>query len=304
MRDWILTFFVNNMGAKLISVLIGFVLWVVVLGSRNVEITKDVPVELLTAPDVVVAGEVPDRISFRLLGPKAFLRTILDRKDQPIRVNLTGARPGVVTYRFFSDNIQIPIGVKVLGITPNAIAVKLEELQARSVPVRIETFGVPSLGYEFSGAEAVPSTVRIHGPEGRVSAVEEIPTEPIDLTKIQRTTEVEAKLDIARYGVSLDGPLPKFLIKIQPVSANFKIKNVHVRILSPFRSRIRDKAVTVFVRASQDALQDLDEDRVYAEVDLRGQGKGIYQDQPIKVIVPDGIGFVKVQPEKISVTLY
>src|SRR3954468_16624660 len=114
------------MGTKLISVAIAVVLWMIVLGSRNVEATKEIPLEIITPSDIVPANEIPDRIAFRLSGPKAFLRTVLDRKEEPIRVNLSGAKPGLVTYRFFSDNIRVPIGVKVVSINPTAILIKLE----------------------------------------------------------------------------------------------------------------------------------------------------------------------------------
>src|SRR5471032_1363254 len=87
----------SNLGTKVISVIIAVVLWVIVLGSRNVEVTKEVPLEVITPPELVAANEVPERIAFRLSGPKAFLRTILDRHDEPIRVPLNGAKPGLVT---------------------------------------------------------------------------------------------------------------------------------------------------------------------------------------------------------------
>src|SRR5579871_4788238 len=115
--------YTSNLSLKIVSVIIAVVLWFVVLGSRNVEVSKDVPVEIITPADLVVANEVPDKVTFRISGPKAFLRNILNRREDPIRVNLSSAKAGLVTYRFFSDNIQIPIGVKVLSIVPTAIIV-------------------------------------------------------------------------------------------------------------------------------------------------------------------------------------
>src|ERR1700739_2979650 len=86
-----------NPGTKAISVMIAIVLWGIVLGSRNVEVTKEIPLEVITPADVVPANEIPDRIAFRLSGPSAFLRAIMDRRDEPFRVNLSGAKPGLVT---------------------------------------------------------------------------------------------------------------------------------------------------------------------------------------------------------------
>ena len=79
----------QNMSLKLLSFLIACVLWFAVLGSRNVEVTKEIPVEIITSPDLMVANDVPDKVVFRMSGPKAFLRNILNRKEEPIRVNFT-----------------------------------------------------------------------------------------------------------------------------------------------------------------------------------------------------------------------
>ncbi|HRK02024.1 MAG TPA: hypothetical protein PLH57_05115, partial [Oligoflexia bacterium] len=126
-----------NASLKALSILIAAVLWFVVLGSRNVEIAKEVPIEVVAPADLIVANEVPDKVSFRLAGPKAFLRNVLNRKEDPIRVNLTAAKPGLITYRFFTDNIQVPLGVKVLSINPTAIVVKLEVNRKKEIPVRL-----------------------------------------------------------------------------------------------------------------------------------------------------------------------
>src|SRR3954471_21675607 len=85
-----------NFGTKMVSIVIAVVLWGIVLGSRNVEVTKEIPLEVITQGDIVPANEIPDRIAFRLSGPKAFLRNILDRREDPIRVNLSGAKPTLV----------------------------------------------------------------------------------------------------------------------------------------------------------------------------------------------------------------
>ena len=42
------------------------------MGSRKVDVTKEVPLELITPPDLMPSNEIPDKIAFRLSGPKAF----------------------------------------------------------------------------------------------------------------------------------------------------------------------------------------------------------------------------------------
>lgn len=293
----------GNFGTKLVSVIIALVLWVVVLGSRNVEDTKDVPIEVITPADLVAANDIPEKISFRLTGPMAFLRAILDRRDEPIRVNLAGAKPGLITYRFYPDNIRLPIGVKVLSINPTAVLIKLEYIKRRDVPVRPVLRGAPPAGFRVAKVSIMPETVRIKGAETRVEGITEVATMPIELGDNRQSFEKEVALDLSRAGVQLDGALPRVSVEIEPVSANFRIKNVDIRVLSPYKVRLEEKTVTVLVRADAQDLKRLDRTQVYAVVDLTGKPKGKYSES-VKVTLPEDVGLVKVIPEKVDVTLY
>jgi YbbR domain-containing protein len=292
-----------NIGTKIISVVIAVLLWGVVLGSRNVEATKDVSLEVITPPELVVSNELPDKISFRLTGPKAFLRAVLDRHEDPIRVNLVGAKAGVVTYRFFSDNIRVPIGVKVTGINPTAMIIKLEAVKKKEVPVRAEISGIPPEGYKLTQVRIRPETVRIRGAQSHVDSVAELQTAPIDVSELRQSTTKEAAFDLAHYEVQVDGALPKIEIGIQPLSANFKIKNIDIHVSSSYKVRVEDKNVTVLVRADPKELKSLDRSKVFGEVDLHDKPKGTYS-VSVRVTVPEGVNLVKVVPDKVNVTLY
>ena len=301
-NDRFLSVFTTNLGTKLISVIIAVVLWVIVLGSRNVEVTKEVPLEVITPAELVPANDVPEKIAFRLSGPKAFLRTILDRHEEPIRVNLSGSKPGLVTYRFFSDNIRVPIGVKVLSINPTAILIKLDLIKKRDVPVRIELRGAPPDGYRLVRSEVKPTVVRIKGAETRVDSLTEIPTLPVDISGLRQSVDREVALDIARYGIQIDGPLPRISLDIEPTSANYRIKNVDIRVLTPYKFTLQEKTVTVLVRATPKDLKSLDKSLVYAVLDLRGKPKGKYT-ETVKVTLPENVGLVRAIPDKVNVTL-
>ena len=78
----------GNLPTKLVSLFIGVLLWIVVLGSQSFEVTKEVPLEVIPPRDLAVAVELPDRIGFRLAGPKAFVRAVLDRREPFTRFEL------------------------------------------------------------------------------------------------------------------------------------------------------------------------------------------------------------------------
>lgn len=297
--------YATNFSLKLVSLVIAVVLWFVVLGSRNVEVTKEVPVEVITPADLVVANEVPDKVAFRLSGPKAFLRNIVNRKEDPIRVNLSTAKAGLVTYRFFSDNIQIPIGVKVLSINPTAIIVKLEYVKRKEVPVKLLTKGEVPAGYRLNRLELVRNTIKLRGAESRIDQVVEAPTVPIDLAQVRESGERDVPIDLSKLpGILLDGDLPKMQFEVAQSTANFKIRNADVKVLTNRRFTVDPKEVTIFVRCSPEELAVArDRTKVYGVVDLRGKGAGVYE-PALSAKLPSNIKLINVLPSKVKVTLY
>ena len=204
-----------NLGTKLISILVAGVLWSVVLGSRTEEVSKEIALEILTSPEVIAANDLPDRISFRLAGPKAFLRSILNRREEPIRINLVGTSPGLVTHRFFSDSIRVPIGVKVVSVSPAALLIRLEELQHKEVAIRAEIRGAPRTGYRVVGFEAIPPVFRVRGAESKRKGVTEVASFPVDITGMTETVEKDLSLDLGRLGILADQDPPRIRIQIE-----------------------------------------------------------------------------------------
>ncbi len=291
-----------NVGAKIFSLFLAIVLWGIVLGSRSVEVTKEIPLEIITNQELTPANEIPDRISFKLAGPKAFLRAILDRREDPIRVNLTTAKSGLVTYRFFSDNIHLPIGVKVLSINPSSILIKLEQTKRREVPVQLEMRGEVPDGYQLIRSELRPEKLKIVGAESRVDAVTQVATLPVDLSQVKVSVEQEVDLDLERLQVKVEGPAPKVFLQVEPIPANFRIRNVELRVLSNHAVRLEEKTLSLHVRADSKVLQNLDRTQVYGLIDLRGRAKGKYTEK-VKVILPPGVIAVKTLPESVTVVL-
>lgn len=292
-----------NLSTKLVSVAGAILLWIVVIGSRNVEVTKDIALSVSAPADFALVGEVPERVSFRLSGPKAFLRTLLDRKEEPIRVQLAVTRAGPVVHRFYSDALRLPIGVRIVSITPPQLSLFVEPLKKKDVPVRPVFRGAPPVGYRMVKSTLKPETVRVRGAQSRVDALAEIPSQPIDLEGVRRPIEMDVPLDLSRLGVVLDGATPKLLVQVEPVSANFRIKAVDIRVQANRKYQLDEKTVTVLVRAEPEDLKLLDRSRVYAEITIVDRPKGKHREK-VKVTLPENVGLVKVVPDTVSVTVF
>ncbi|NDD91387.1 hypothetical protein EBZ37_04815, partial [bacterium] len=292
-----------NLGTKLVSILVAVILWVVVLGSRNVDVSKEVPLEILAPPELVVANEMPERVTFRLSGPKAFLRAVLDRREPPIRVNLIGNKPGLVTYRFFSDHIRLPIGVRVLSVNPASVLIKLEELKRRELPIRVSTEGKLPQGLTLKSMKVVPDRVTVRGPDSKVSALSELPALPLNLSELSSSVEQDLKFDLPRLGVQLEGSLPKVRVELEGYGANFKIKNIEIRVISEFNSKVEPQVISALVFARPADLKRLNRSKVYAVLDMKGKQRGSYTVSPTIVLPPD-VTIVRTVPDQVNLTLY
>jgi hypothetical protein len=70
------TRFLENLGLKLLSVVLALSLWAVVLGDQKVEIAMAVPLEIKDLPrDLVLVNELPETLEVRVRGPKTLVAT-------------------------------------------------------------------------------------------------------------------------------------------------------------------------------------------------------------------------------------
>jgi YbbR domain-containing protein len=287
---------------KMLSGLVAITLWVVVFGSRTIEISKEVPFEAVVGEDQILVDPVPEKITFRLAGPKAFLRSINNRIDDPIRANVKDLKAGSFTHRIFSDSIKLPLGVKVLSISPNVIQLRVEEMKRKSVAVSVETVGSLPDGLRTMRLELLPTTIRIKGPKNRVQMISSLSTVPIDLSALHETTVVPIAFDFKSMGIDPDSPLPELNIEVQGKGAVFKVKHIPLKVRSTGKAVTDDEEVTLIVRSESSEPVKVEAEEVSASIDVRDMPSGEYL-RWIKVQLPERMHLVRVIPASTRVVV-
>jgi YbbR domain-containing protein len=207
--------FIKNWSLKLIAALSSLLLWVFLQGGKNLETTKEVPVIYKTSPGMVIANQVPNRVLFRLSGPKAFLKPLLEKEVQ-ITKDLTGEKEGMSAIRFYWDSLDAPFGVRIQSVNPSAANVQLEKELVRTLPIQPTFIGTPPKGYRLGEVEVTPSEVTVRGPSSQVKALQgRLALKPLDLSKSRGTLEREIPLrEMGPQVVAeIDGP-PRLRIRI------------------------------------------------------------------------------------------
>ena len=194
----------TNPGLMILAVVIAVFLWGVAHGSASIELGFDVPVALKAVPETLVSTELSsDAINIRVRGTRASLRN-LDPQKLEYAIDVSGAKPGRADFEVEVSRLEMPRGSRIVSRSPAEIEVRFEPRGSKSVAVRAESSGEPAVGYRVASLNVEPGRVRITGARRAVQRVNEVATEPIDLTGISASAEREVRLSPAATHVWLE----------------------------------------------------------------------------------------------------
>jgi YbbR domain-containing protein len=295
-------FLFQNIAWKILSLFVAFGIWFVVMSSNSIEITKEVSLDLDIPSGLIVANEVPDRVSFRLSGSKFFLRTLANSLDS-IRIDLTKAKAGPTYYKIEKDSLHLPIGVKILSISPSTINPVLEPVDRRSVPVEVvQKNDVPN-GYRLVRLQAMPKNVRIKGPRNVVERISVIRSQPVDLADIPASLKWDLPLATGYSSVSFDEEVqPKISVEVEPTGSNFRVAGVPLKVKASRSFSVNPDKVALYVNCPPNLIKTLTPERVRAYVDVPENKTGTYV-REVKTELPRGVKLVRVVPERVQVQL-
>lgn len=116
----------ENWQFKVISLVIALILWATVSGRRDFVFTKVIAVEFLTTKGHLVMAQTSDRIRVRVSGPRNSLKAFMDSQNsQNLQIDISQLGVGIFDVDIPLSKIELPIGVKILGVRPNVIRIEV-----------------------------------------------------------------------------------------------------------------------------------------------------------------------------------
>jgi YbbR domain-containing protein len=116
----------ENFSYKVVALFISLILWLTILGRRDFVLSKNVEVDLITAPGTQVVAQTTDHIKVKVSGPRAALKKFMESSlSQNINLDISQKGEGVVYVDIPLNKIEVPLGVKILGVRPNQIQVEV-----------------------------------------------------------------------------------------------------------------------------------------------------------------------------------
>ena len=196
----------HNLGWKALSLLIAIILWTAVAREPQLATSLSVPVEFKNMPnDLDFSTAVPDRVRLEVRGQSGRLSRE-NLSDVAVVLDLSDAHVGERTYTIRDRNLNLPAGVSFDRTVPSQVTLHFEHLISREIPVRAVVRKTQP-GYHVTKIALDPAGVRVRGPEERVSTMESIPTDPIDLSGVVGEKTFRTHVNVGDPQVRTDVPV-------------------------------------------------------------------------------------------------
>ncbi len=297
----------RHLGLRLLSVGLATGLWLAVVGERTVERGLRVPLDFENIPESLeIVGHVPLAVDVRVRGPSSVLGRLQPGEVVAI-LDLAGARPGSRLFHLRTDQVRVPFGLEVTQVVPATVALDLERVARRVVPVLPAIDGEPAPGFVIGTVTVDPTTVEVEGPESRVARLASATTETVVIDGATQTVKDTVNVGVADAAVRLrESRSAVVVVEVRPAPATREVMDVPVRLRrlgSGLRAEVTPAVVTVRVRGEPATIETLAAEAVTAVVDLVGLGPGRYN-LPVRVEAPRAVGVIEVRPAAARVRIW
>jgi len=217
---------------KLLAVALAFAIWVSVTGENRVVQDVSVPLEIRLSEDRVVSSPTPTTVTARLRGAESLMRR-LDPVPLAVRVDLSDAPLGQQDVQIAQDDlVNVPRGVDVEFIDPDRFSLTLDRRMRRDLDVDVTFLGRPPEGFHFYGAEVLPKSVLVEGPESELEQASVVRTNPIRLDR--RTEPFTTRVTAAPEGtyVRVVDPRPlEVRVDVDAAPVERKLERIPVQVV-------------------------------------------------------------------------
>ena len=172
----------HNLGLKILSVVIAFLVWLIVVNVSNPEVTDsvNVPLEVLNGDVLANAG-----LSYKIENNRTSVTVAYTARTQDLSgISKADFRAYVDLADYYPATGTVPVYVEVLNnkegrlssvsARPSVLRVETEEIQQKDFDLAAHEVGTPAAGYEVDSIQLSPSMVTVEAPEsviGRISSV-------------------------------------------------------------------------------------------------------------------------------------
>lgn len=201
-------FLLDNLGLKLVSLLLAVVVYLHVYTERPATMIVSFPVEVTGLPEsLAVTRSRPAAVAAELTGTgKQLIRLRLT--EPSLRLTMPGARAGLHRRHVTVEDLPVrdpePLQAAQL-IEPTEIELEIERVFAKSVPVVARFTGIAAGGVA-PGWSAQPAAVVVRGPRSVLAGIDSLPLEAVKSGSRRDTLRTLARVANLPHGCTVDPP--------------------------------------------------------------------------------------------------
>ena len=161
-----------NWHLKLLSILMAFVLWLVVVNMNNPDVTKkfyNIPIEILNEDKITSLGEgqvyqVDYPTNKKAIATFKGARSIIDNMSVG-NIKATVDFSDVSSVGAVKINFTVPDGVTLVDATTENMRISVEPLELKTFSVQFQASGTPADGFVLGKVNVSPNVVKIKAPK-------------------------------------------------------------------------------------------------------------------------------------------
>lgn len=295
----VVSFFTQNIGLKLCSLVLALFLflWVLLSGSKISQFPGSLPVEVRNVPAGLAAIYDPQKIKVKLrASPDILVRLGIDNFN--VYADLAGLDEG--THEVDIKATANLSNVTVIEETPSTMLVRLEPIVTKDIPIKVVLKGQAKSGFAAL-PEVNPDKVEVKGAKSLIEDISQLEA-PIELTGENRDFQKRVPLK-KQTGIELTPKSVEVLVFLVP-SSGTKTVGVKVRTKGQpkanyYVSKIECTPAVVEISSSMGSLQSVTYIET-KEIDIEGLEENL--EKEVELFVPAGI-MVKGQKVRAKITL-
>jgi YbbR domain-containing protein len=300
-RRWIRGALLDNLGIKLLSLVLAATVFLLVNTDKEREIRVRAFVEYKYPADKVLISDRLDEVTVTIKGPWRRLRSFDERELNRIMLDLSAAPTGDIPIT--NDMVSLPPGLSVVSIAPSAVRVAFDRRIEKTVEVTPVTVGRPQHGFIVTEQKVVPAAVKVRGGERLLAALTQVRTHEVNVQG--RADPFTAQIDLAPpEGVEVDPGLRVAVsVRIDEELVTKRLPGVPVVVrgdgVDPARWAVDPAHVEVTLTGALLAI-DKAKDKLAPYVKLTPADKGPREGEVMIDGIPPGVG-KRLSPERVRV---
>lgn len=270
---------------QLFSLGLGTLIWFLVVGADQMDMTITVPIEVLNLPkNLVISGQQQKEVNVTLRGPRSIMQEMRSRRLS-LPVDLTKTGPDTLVISAESLALPLPSGIAVVRMQPASITLSVDQLAQKHIPVTAETEGKIAPGYMLKELALNPDRILVSGPKKLLDEQETLKTHPINLNGISHSAALPVRLNLSPDFLSLLGETT--VVANIAVREKFAEKIIHKIPITVSDAEapvtVKPDTVSVFASIPESLLADGADPPALFRASVEINGEELPQKAPVSV---------------------